>query len=129
MKKNKFDELSRESLVQRCLELEDENAKLRPQPPRFKMGQLVAYVGTKNPWQRGQPAIYFTVLSIEQRSSEWYYGNSMDSPGPFTTFPERKCRALSEVELNGTTEAAGVGLIAGEPMNNTPIPIPAGGTY
>lgn len=100
--KTKFDELSRDELLKACLELEDENATLRPKPARFKQGQLVAYTGARNPWMREQPAIYFTVLSTECNNGLWFYGHSKSGPQSWHLYPEKKCRELTEAELKGS---------------------------
>lgn len=106
--KNKFEEMSRMELLRLCLELEDENEKLRPKPPRFKLGQLVAYYepkmapgAFKHPWHPGQPAIYFTVLSLELKNEGWFYGHTRTSAQNFAYYPEKKCRELTEMELKG----------------------------
>jgi hypothetical protein len=111
-KPNKFDELSRAELLQRVLVQEDELERLRPKPPKFKLGQLVAYwdpkaptANFKHPWMPGQPAVYFTILSMELKNEGWFYGHSRtnaQSQPAFSLYPEKKCRALLPTELDGS---------------------------
>jgi len=131
-KKNKFLDLSRDELIRALLELEDENAKLRPAPAKYKLGQVLAY-GTKNPIWNGQPTAYFQVLSVENRMGKWHYGYQKSGIHGFGVFPEDKCRALTATELDGTSaattpvasEASTLGAILGTPGHvvNTPAPI------
>jgi hypothetical protein len=125
---NKFETASRDELLRRVLELEDEVERYRPKPPKFKLGQLVAFAGQKNPWMREQPAIYFTVLSLELKENGWHYGHSKNSPTTFVTYPEKKCRELTKTELEGDSnppEAQPQTLEAQAPGLN--IPPPEGG--
>ena len=111
MPKNKFDALDKADLLKLCLEQEQELENLRPKPPKFKLGQLICNAsGGKNPWMRGQPAIHFVVLSVENRAGEWHYGYSQLNQHSFNVFPEKKLRALTKTELDGT------------PSENTPVP-------
>lgn len=103
--KNKFDSLTRDELLRAVLELEDENAKLRPKAAKFKLGQLVAY-GNKNPWVQGQPAFFFTVLSTENRYGDWYYGYAKNGSHGFHVYPEDKLRFVTTAELEGTLAPA-----------------------
>jgi len=106
MTKSKFDELKRDDLLRLCLEQESELEQLRPKPAKFKLakfklGQLVALM-TKNPWMQGQPAIFFVVLSVQHQAGEWHYGYARSGPHNFHVHAERKCRALTPTELDGT---------------------------
>jgi hypothetical protein len=100
-KPNKFDELKRDDLLRLVLEMEDELETLRPKPARFKLGQLVAFRAPNQYW-KGQPAVYFSVLSTELRNGEWFYGHSRSGPQTFVVYPEKKCRELTQTELDGT---------------------------
>ncbi len=99
---NKFDSLDRDGLLRQCIELEDELERLRPKPPRFKLGQLVA-CSSKAPYNwAGQPATFYVVLSVENRGGKWYYGYAKtSSQGSFHAFPEDKLRAITQMELTG----------------------------
>ena len=101
--KNPFDTMDRQELIRRCLEQEDELRVLRPKPAKFKLGQVVAQ-GTKNNWMRGQPALYFSILSVENRLGEWYYGYNINGPHSFAVFPEKALRVLDATEMDGTAE-------------------------
>jgi hypothetical protein len=81
--------------------MEDELLKLRPVPAQFKLGQLVAFKAP-NQYFKGQPVVYFSVLSVELRAGEWFYGHTRSGPQTFQCYPEKKCRALTPTELDGT---------------------------
>jgi hypothetical protein len=104
--RNKFDDLKREDMLRLLLEQEDELEKYRPKPARFKLGQLLALDVPKNQSYPGQPAIYFSVLNLEYKNSEWHYGYSQRALGLFNTYPERKLRALSATEVDGSAMPA-----------------------
>lgn len=106
-KQNKFEVLTREELVLACLELEDELARLRPKPPKYKMGQVLAF-GIKHPMWVGQPTVFFTVLSVEHRNGKWLYGYAANvgPGGTFQTYPEDRLRPLTPTEIDGTQPAA-----------------------
>lgn len=108
MKKSKFDLATRDDLLKIVLEQEDELAKLRPAPAKFKLGQLVAQENRpnfKHPVWNGQPSIYFTVLSVENRHGDWYYGYAKSASG-FLVFAEKQLRELNKVELEGVVAPA-----------------------
>jgi hypothetical protein len=130
MTKNKFDSLKRDELLRHCIELEDELQRLRPKPPKFKLGQLLAFTGQKNPWMRDQPAIYFTVLALEQRAQEWYYGHSKSSSSPtgWHSYAEKKCRELTKTELDGTPAPAEAQFLA-QPLTQPAQPVAIVGAH
>jgi hypothetical protein len=103
-KSNKFDDLKRDDLLRMLLEQEDELERYRPKPAKFKLGQLLALpLGPgKHQWHPGQPAIFFVALALEHRNGEWHYGYSQRGPGLFNLYPEKKLRALTATEIDGT---------------------------
>lgn len=108
MKKSKFDVATREELLKIVLEQEDELVKLRPAPAKFKLGQLVAQESKpnfKHPFWGGQPTLFFTVLSVENRHGDWYYGYAKSGIG-FLVFAEKQLRELNKVELEGVVAPA-----------------------
>lgn len=127
-KPNKFDSLDREELLRRCLEQEDELEKLRPSPPKFKLGQLLASPSKNAYGWQGQPASYFIALSVENRMGRWFYGYAKhSSPGAFHAFPEDKLRAITPEELNGLEApvVAPAGPMVQGVTNNSLTPVPA----
>ena len=100
---NKFDSLTRDDLLKRLLEQEDELLRLRPKPSKFRLGQVLMYQG-KHPFWALQPGATFVVLSVESRNGKWYYGYSRVGHN-FQVFPEEKCRALTPTETDGTPSA------------------------
>jgi hypothetical protein len=98
--KSKFESLDKTELVKKCLEQEDELEKLRPKPPKFKVGQVLAF--PSKPQWTGQPAAYFSVLRIERRpDGGWGYAYSVGLQGSGAFYPENKLRPLSSIELEG----------------------------
>ena len=108
MRKSKFDELGRDELLRRVLELEDENQRLRPPAAKFKLGQLVAMPTPKHQYMPGQRAIFFTVLKVEWRYDTWHYAWARSGTQTFSTYPENKLRALTPTELDGTPDTGDV---------------------
>jgi len=119
-KKNKFADLDRDGLIRACLELENENAQLRPKPALYKLGQVLAY-GTKNPIWNGQPAAYFQVLSVENRMGKWHYGYQKSGIHGFGVFPEDKCRAITVNEFDGSQPISGTQAIPMEANTNAVV--------
>jgi hypothetical protein len=122
MKKNKFDELNRMDLLKLVLEQEDELEKLRPKPAKFKLGQVLALVVSKHQWHPGQPAVYFSVLSVENRLGEWHYGYSRAGVSTFHAYPEKKLRALAQSEIDGSTPSVEQGQVQAQAVFTTQIP-------
>lgn len=127
IKPNKFEMLTHAELVLACLELEDEVSRLRPKPPKFKLGQVLAY-GMKHPIWIGQPTTLFTVLSVEHRNGKWMYGYAQNvaASGVFQLWPEDKLRALTPAEIDGTQPAATPAMeVSTAPVGQT-VATPAG---
>lgn len=102
---NKFDAYTKDDLLRLCLQQESELEQLRPKPAKFKMGQVLA---CKQAHWTGQPAGFFSVLSVELRNGKWFYGFAKttgynNNGQTYQTFPEDKLRVLTATEIDGST--------------------------